>query len=107
MDLLIVNAVGVAAALCSMSSFLPQVIKIVRERDASSVSLRMYLVTVTGFSLWTAYGTMLGSWPLIVSNLVSLGLSAAILVLKLRFDDKQKGPQSPAAPMQLKPEGSD
>lgn len=105
MNTLAVDAVGVAAALCSMTSFLPQVIKIARERDASAVSLRMYLVTVAGFSLWTVYGVLLARWPLIVSNLVSLGLSAAVLALKLRYPDKQKGPQSPAAPCTSSPEG--
>jgi MtN3 and saliva related transmembrane protein len=79
-----VNAVGVAAALCSVGSFIPQAAKIVRERDASSVSLKMYVVTVIGFALWTSYGVLLKSWPLIVSNLVSFSLSGLILVLKLR-----------------------
>jgi MtN3 and saliva related transmembrane protein len=96
MNEIAVNGVGVGAALCSMGSFLPQVIKIWRERDASAVSLRMYVVTVTGFSLWTLYGFLLGSWPLIGSNLVSLGLSAAILVLKLKFDGDEKGRGSDA-----------
>jgi MtN3 and saliva related transmembrane protein len=91
MNEIAVNAVGVAAALCSMGSFLPQVVKIWRERDASAVSLRMYVVTVAGFSLWTLYGVLLGSWPLVGSNLISLGLSAAILVLKLKFDSDEKG----------------
>lgn len=82
------NAVGVGAALCSMSSFVPQIAKIWRERDASSVSLRMYLVTVTGFSLWIAYGAFIGSWPVIGSNAVCLALSAAILALKWRFSGR-------------------
>jgi MtN3 and saliva related transmembrane protein len=90
---MIANLVGVAAALCSMSSFVPQVVKIWRERDASSVSLRMYLVTVSGFSLWTVYGVLIGRWPLIGSNLVSLALSAAVLVLKLRFDGRETRPR--------------
>ena len=85
MNPLAINTVGVAAALCSMSSFVPQVVKILREKNAGSVSLRMYVVTVTGFALWTAYGVLLKSWPLIGSNLVSLGLSGAILVLKRRY----------------------
>ena len=85
MSTLLINAVGVAAAVCSMSSFVPQALKIWRERDASAVSLRMYAVTVAGFTLWTIYGVMLGSWPLIGSNLVSLALSAAVLIMKLRF----------------------
>ena len=96
MDQIAVNGVGVAAALCSMGSFLPQVVKIWRERDASAVSLRMYVVTVTGFGLWTLYGFLLGSWPLIGSNLISLGLAATILVLKLRFDHNEKGREADA-----------
>lgn len=82
---LIIDVVGVGAALCSMTSFVPQLTKIVRERDASSVSLKMYAVTVTGFSLWIAYGLMIGSWPIAASNAVCLALSAAILVLKWRY----------------------
>ncbi len=64
---------------------MPQIIKIWRERDATSVSLRMYLVTVTGFTLWIAYGLMSHSWPVALSNTVCLILSAAILGLKWRF----------------------
>jgi MtN3 and saliva related transmembrane protein len=82
---LAVNTIGVVAAVCSMSSFLPQALKIIRERDASSVSVRMYIVTVTGFVLWTLYGVLLKSWPLVGSNLVSLALASLILVLKLRY----------------------
>lgn len=79
------NILGTAAALCSMASFVPQILKIVRERDASSVSLRMYAVTVTGFSLWIAYGLMITSWPVAGANSVCLLLSATILFLKWRF----------------------
>ena len=79
------DLVGTAAAICSMSSFLPQIIKIWRERDASSVSWRMYVVTVTGFVLWSAYGLLTDSWPVTASNLICLSLAAVILVLKWRF----------------------
>ncbi len=79
------DMVGTAAALCSMTSFMPQIVKIWRERDASSVSLRMYVVTVTGFSLWVAYGVLTSSWPVVGSNVVCLILSAVILGMKWRF----------------------
>lgn len=81
-----ITAVGVGAAVCSMTSFAPQLIKIWRERDASAVSLRMYVVTVAGFTLWVAYGVMIGKWPIVGSNLVCLAMSAAILALKFHFD---------------------
>lgn len=80
-----VNAIGTGAALCSMASFTPQILKIWREKDASMVSLRMWLLTVTGFVLWTAYGLMLGSWPVTVSNAVCLTLSGVVLGLKWKF----------------------
>lgn len=80
-----IDALGTAAALCSMASFTPQIVKIWRERDASSVSLRMWLLTVTGFVLWTGYGVMLGSWPVTVSNAVCLTLSGVVLGLKWKF----------------------
>lgn len=86
---LIANTVGVAAAICSMSSFAPQIAKIWRERDASSVSLRMYLVTVTGFALWTAYGVSIDSWPVAISNIVCLAMSGAVLALKWRFSRRR------------------
>jgi MtN3 and saliva related transmembrane protein len=82
------DLVGTGAALCSMTSFAPQIAKIVRDRDASSVSLKMYAVTVTGFALWILYGSMIGSWPIVTANLVCLVMSATILVLKWRLGDR-------------------
>jgi MtN3 and saliva related transmembrane protein len=84
---LVANAVGTVAAVCTIVSFVPQIVKIVRERDASSVSLRMYLFTVTSFSLWTAYGVMLKAWPLILANAASLACATTALILKWRFRD--------------------
>jgi MtN3 and saliva related transmembrane protein len=81
---LLINAIGTLAAAGSMASFIPQAAKIIREHDATSVSLRMYVVTRVGFSLWSAYGVLLKSWPLIAANLVCLSLASFILVLKLR-----------------------
>ncbi len=81
----VVNLVGVAAGLCSMASFVPQVFKILREKRAEGVSLTTYAITVAGFVLWIGYGVMLGSWPVAVSNSVSLLLSGAILLLRWRY----------------------
>lgn len=83
------DLVGTLAALCSMASFVPQIAKIWREKDATSVSLRMYVVTVTGFMLWIAYGVLIESWPVAASNTVCLLLSGAILTLKWRFGENR------------------
>ena len=89
-----VNAIGVCAGLCSMVSFIPQIARILRERNAQSVSRRMYLISVAGFALWSAYGWIQHSWPLVLSNLVNLSLVAVILALKLRWPGREPEPVS-------------
>ncbi|PVM91583.1 hypothetical protein DDF62_06005 [Caulobacter radicis] len=83
--------VGTAAALLSIASFAPQIVKILREKDASSVSLRTYVVTVTGFACWLAYGLMIKAWPVAASNLACLAMSAAVLALKWRYGRGRSG----------------
>ncbi|WP_291833962.1 SemiSWEET family transporter [Brevundimonas sp.] len=82
---LIANAVGTAAALCSITSFAPQMIKIWKERDASAVSLKTYSLTVTCFVLWTIYGVMTSAWPVAVANACALVMAAGVLGMKWRF----------------------
>jgi MtN3 and saliva related transmembrane protein len=77
------TVVGGIAAVLSTVSFLPQATKIIRSRDTSGISTGMYLVTVVGFTLWTAYGVMQAAWPIIASNSICLILSAFILTMKL------------------------
>jgi MtN3 and saliva related transmembrane protein len=98
MSQLAIESLGAAAAICSTTSFTPQLIKLVREKTAEALSLRMYLLTVTGFALWTGYGLMLRSLPLVASNLISLGLSTAILVLTLRYRDRSPDDGEAAQP---------
>ena len=44
----------------------------------------MFLVLVFGLALWVIYGIVLGDWPLIVANGVTLMLAGTILFFKLR-----------------------
>lgn len=76
--------IGTIAGLCTVTSFMPQLVKAWRMNDTEAISKKMYLVTVTGFSLWIAYGLLIGSLPILVFNALSLTLSGAILILKLR-----------------------
>ncbi len=85
---LIASIIGTTAALLSITSFAPQIVKIWREKDAEAVSLRTYLVTVAGFSCWVAYGVMIKAWPVIASNTACLLMSGAVLALKWRFSKK-------------------
>ena len=74
------------AGILSTSSFVPQVLKAWRERDTAAISKHMYMATVTAFVLWSIYGFLIGSWPVMIFNLLSLGLSGIILTLKIHND---------------------
>ena len=94
MNTILLDVVGVGAAICSTSSFAPQLVKTWREKTGGEVSLRMYVLTVGAFALWIAYGAMLGSWPLVAANAISLVLASAILVLQLRYRGRAPAQQS-------------
>ena len=76
--------VGYSAAILTTVAFVPQALKSWQTRDLSSVSLPMYSLFTLGVALLLAYGIVLGEWPIIVANAVTLALSGAVLVLKLR-----------------------
>ncbi|MGX8271295.1 SemiSWEET family sugar transporter [Brevundimonas diminuta] len=83
----VANLIGSAAALCSISSFAPQGYKILRERDASAVSLKTYSLTVSCFILWTIYGVMVSAWPVAFANACALFMASGVLLMKWRFRD--------------------
>ena len=75
---------GYVAATLTTVAFVPQAVKTLRTRDTRAISLGMYLVFTVGLCFWLAYGIALGSWPMILSNIVTLALALLILALKLR-----------------------
>lgn len=76
---------GTVAAILTTASFLPQALHVLRTRDTRSLSLPMYVVFTVGVAFWLGYGLVLGSWPMIVANTITLVLAGAILALKLRY----------------------
>ena len=79
----VISMVSLFAATLSMVSYVPQAWTIIRTRSTRNVSLGMYLVTVVGFMAWLGYGVLVRQWPIIVQNIICLGLSAFILTMKL------------------------
>ena len=79
------EVIGYVAAVLTTVAFVPQAWQTWRTRDAAGVSLGKYALFCTGVALWLVYGLLLGAWPIILANAVTLGLALAILVMKLRF----------------------
>lgn len=79
------DLVGTLAAVLTTISFLPQALHTFRTKDVRGISLGMYSVFTAGVAMWLVYGLLLGAWPVVIANVITLGLAAAILVMKLRY----------------------
>jgi MtN3 and saliva related transmembrane protein len=75
---------GAIGATLTTLCWVPQAVKLVRERETRAISLPTNVLLLTGILFWLAYGIAIGDWPLIVANIVSMVLTAIIVVMKLR-----------------------
>ena len=69
---------------------MPQVLRVWRTRSTRDISLRMFLVLVTGLSLWLTYGVTKGEPPIVIANSITLTLAGTILFFKLRHRDQSQ-----------------
>lgn len=81
----IVEAVGMAAGICTTTAYLPQAIRTLKLRETKDISLAMYILMSVGALLWLVYGALLGSPSVILANIISLILILLILVMKFRY----------------------
>ena len=81
----VIETIGYAAAALTTASFVPQAWHTFRTKDVSGISLGMYSVFVAGSVLWLLYGLLMAAWPVVVANVITLGLALVILWMKLRF----------------------
>lgn len=79
----VTDTLGFLAAILTTGAFVPQAWLTFRTRDVSGISLAMYGAFTLGILLWLAYGWMLGAWPVIIANGVTLALAAGILAMKI------------------------
>ncbi|MDX1950211.1 MAG: SemiSWEET transporter [Rickettsiales bacterium] len=79
--------IGMIAGVLTTMSFIPQVIKVLKTNDTKSISLMMYSIFSTGVALWLAYGILIESPSIIISNSITLPLTIIILFKKIKNQD--------------------
>ena len=77
--------IGTLAAIATTTSFIPQVWQVWRTKHTKDISLGMYAIFTLGVALWLVYGLLLGAWPIIIANSITVLLAGAVLLMKLRF----------------------
>lgn len=76
---------GMIAAACTIASFVPQMVLVLKTKSTKSLSLGMYVTTCIGLVLWVIYGWLLRSWALIIANVMTFILAFIILCAKVRW----------------------
>jgi len=80
----LVDAIGATGAILTTLCWVPQALKIIRERETRAISLPGTTLCVLGVLLWLIYGLAIVDGPLIGSSIVTFAMTATILVLKIR-----------------------
>ena len=76
---------GYLAATLTTVAFIPQALMSHRRKKADGISLSMYVIFVIGIFCWLLYGIQQQLGPIIVSNVITLGLAGYILHIKIRY----------------------
>lgn len=77
--------IGITAGICTSISLLPQLIKLIKERNARDLSITYLIVLLVGLALWVWYGVRQEDLPIVITNSVAVALNIAILVAGIRF----------------------
>jgi MtN3 and saliva related transmembrane protein len=78
------EAIGFLAGLLATAAFVPQVVRAWKTRSTRDLSLVTIVAFTAGVSLWILYGVLIHSLPVVIWNVVTLGLNLGILAAKLR-----------------------
>lgn len=80
-----VTILGFIAGLCTSLSMLPQLLKVIREKESQDISLFAFIVLLTGIVLWIVYGFLETDWPVAITNSAAFVINLLLLVYSLKY----------------------
>jgi MtN3 and saliva related transmembrane protein len=84
-----INIMGYLAGTCTTLAVTPQIYKAWRTSEAENVSLKMYLVLLTGLGLWFFYGKGINDHPIMIFNGIAFLLNSFMVYLILKHGRKR------------------
>lgn len=67
----------------------PQLIKVIKERDVDNLSPIMIFILLVGVSMWVVYGILLKDWPIIIFNAFSVFINTILLICYFLFREQK------------------
>ena len=77
--------IGVAASTFSAASLVPQLVKVIKEKEAENISMGMLVVLFIGLGLWLYYGIIKKDIIIIASNAFSLAINFILAVFTMKY----------------------
>lgn len=74
------NILGIVAGVLTSISMIPQLVKVLKEKNAEDLSWTMILVLISGLSLWVWYGFIKDELPIILSNAFAVVVNIVLLI---------------------------
>ncbi|AZA56558.1 hypothetical protein EG349_16880 [Chryseobacterium shandongense] len=74
------NILGIIAGILTSVSMIPQLVKVLKEKNAEDLSWTMILVLISGLSLWVWYGFIKDELPIILSNAFAVIVNIILLI---------------------------
>lgn len=79
------SILGIVAGVLTSVSMIPQLIKVLKEKNVEDISLVMLIVLIAGLSLWVWYGFLKDELPIILSNAFAVLINISLLICYLFF----------------------
>jgi MtN3 and saliva related transmembrane protein len=77
--------IGIGASVFTSVALMPQLFKIIKEKDAEGTSYGMLGVLFVGLCLWTIYGVLKDDLIIIIANSFSLLVNVTVGILTLVY----------------------
>lgn len=84
-----VDLLGAVAGAITTLTFLPQVIKTIKDKSARDISLMMFIIAAVNEAMWIVYGALKNDWVILLTNAVILCLSLTMIYLKMAYAGKK------------------
>ena len=82
---LFVELLGCMAGVLTSVAYFPQILKLLKNKQAAGISIPMYFCSLTGCALWFFYGVIINSLALIIFNIINISSAFAVIVLSVKY----------------------
>jgi MtN3 and saliva related transmembrane protein len=89
-----ITIIGIIASVFTGTSLLPQLFKLVKDKETAGLSYGMLAVLFIGLGFWVYYGILRDDWIIIISNTFSLLVNMTIAILSWVYTHQQKSTQT-------------